>query len=177
MPVIDPQAVAIVAIVAAAVSLLLLVAVLVLALRLRVVRRTQRRAFGSGQVDIVELLDQQRAELYRLQEQTQRLHAVTDDQRELLRGAVSRVAVVRYDAFDDMGGALSFSAALLDERRTGMVMSAINGRSETRCYAKPVVDGASDHTLTSEEDEAIAAAIEGRPAMAPTGGRRRRRAS
>jgi hypothetical protein len=177
VPDIDPQLVAILAIVACAAVLALLVAVLVLALRLRAVRRVQRRAFGSGERDIVEILDRQRAEMARVRDETARLHTESLDLREQVRGSISRISVVRYDAFDDMGGALSFSAALLDDRHHGMVVSAINGRSETRCYAKPVTDGTSEHTLSSEEDEAIAAAIEGRPATAPTGGRRRRRAS
>jgi hypothetical protein len=184
VPDIDPQLVAILAVAACAAVLALLVAVLVLALRLRAVRRVQRRAFGSGERDIVEILDHQRAEMARVRDEmarvrdeTARLHTESLDLREQLRGSISRVSVVRYDAFDDMGGALSFSAALLDDHHHGMVVSAINGRSETRCYAKPVTDGTSEHTLSSEEDEAIATAIEGRPATAPTGGRRRRRAS
>ena len=49
------------------------------------------------------------------------------------------VAVVRYDAFADMGGRLSFSAALYDDSGDGFVLSSINGRSETRTYAKALV--------------------------------------
>ena len=177
MPVIDPQLVAILAIVACGLAVLLSVAVVVLAFRLRGERRTQSRALGSGEHDIIEMLDLQRAEVARVRDEIARLRTESLDLREQLNGSISRIAVVRYDAFDDMGGALSFSAALLDEHRHGMVISAINGRSETRCYAKPVIDGSSEHTLTSEEDDAIAAAIEGHPAAAPTGGRRRRRAS
>ena len=48
------------------------------------------------------------------------------------------MAVVRYDAFGDLAGALSFSAALLDDAGNGLVLSSINGRSETRTYAKGV---------------------------------------
>lgn len=177
MPDIDPQLVAILAIAACVLALALLVVILVLALRLRVLRRTQLRVFGSGERDMVAVLDQQRVDLERLEQRTTQLHDTSLDLREALRGAISRSAVVRYDAFDDMGGALSFSLALLDEHSDGLVISAINGRSETRCYAKPIAGGTSEHTLTREELEAVAAAIEGRPASTPTGGRRRRRAS
>ena len=69
--------------------------------------------------------------------------------------ALRHVGVVRYDAFGDMGGRLSFSAALLDEAGNGLVISSINGRSETRTYAKPLVDLRSDHTLSPEEQDAI----------------------
>jgi hypothetical protein len=73
--------------------------------------------------------------------------------------ALTRVAVVRYDAFGDLAGALSFSAALLDDAGNGLVLSSINGRSETRTYAKGVAAGRSDAPLSPEEQEAIAEAF------------------
>lgn len=76
-------------------------------------------------------------------------------------GALRHVAVVRYDAFGDMGGRLSFSAAMYDDHGDGLVISSINGRSETRTYAKALVGLASDHTLSPEEKDAIAAARPG----------------
>ena len=74
--------------------------------------------------------------------------------------AMRHVAVVRYDAFGDMGGMLSFSAALCDDNGDGLVISSINGRSETRTYAKSLVGGQSDHSLSPEEKQAIADARE-----------------
>lgn len=77
--------------------------------------------------------------------------------------ALSRVAVVRYDAFGDMGGRLSFSAALLDGQGDGLVLSSIHGRGESRTYAKGVTAGESETTLTPEERQAVAAARAGSP--------------
>ena len=65
---------------------------------------------------------------------------------------------MRYDAFGDLAGALSFSAALLDDAGNGLVLSSINGRSETRTYAKGVTAGRSDAPLSPEEQEAVAEA-------------------
>jgi hypothetical protein len=62
---------------------------------------------------------------------------------------------VRYDAFGDMGGQLSWSAALLDDSGNGIVLTSIHGRSESRTYAKNVADWSSDQTLSPEEDDAI----------------------
>jgi hypothetical protein len=76
---------------------------------------------------------------------------------------VRTVGFTRYDAFHDVGGHLSYSAAFLDEAGDGVVLSAINGRSETRSYAKPVRGGHSDHNLSDEERTAIALAM-GQPA-------------
>ncbi len=72
-----------------------------------------------------------------------------------LGAALRHVAVVRYDAFGDMGGRLSFSAALLDDACDGVVLTSSNGRSETPTYAKSVTAGSSDHPLSPEEQEAI----------------------
>jgi hypothetical protein len=75
--------------------------------------------------------------------------------------ALQNFHMVRYDAFDDMGGRLSFSAALLDDHGDGVVITSINGRTETRTYAKPVNRMTSDHNLSEEEREAIAGAVAG----------------
>ena len=75
--------------------------------------------------------------------------------------ALRHVAVVRYDAFGDMGGRLSFSAAVVDDRGDGLVVSSIHARGESRTYAKGVVGGDSDATLTPEEQQALAAARTG----------------
>lgn len=66
------------------------------------------------------------------------------------------LAVVRYDAFGDVGGHLSWTLALLDEGGDGVVLSSINGRSEARTYAKSVSGWTSDQQLSAEEEEAIA---------------------
>jgi hypothetical protein len=69
------------------------------------------------------------------------------------------VALLRYDAFEDVGGRLSFSCAMLDDHGTGVVLTSINGRQETRVYAKPITDGGSTYNLSSEEEEAIRQAM------------------
>lgn len=76
--------------------------------------------------------------------------------------ALRHVAVVRYDAFADMGGRLSFSAAVVDDAGDGVVISAIHARGESRTYAKGVVSGRSDVTLTPEERQALDAARTGK---------------
>ena len=90
---------------------------------------------------------------------------------ELLRGTVQHVGLVRFDAFEDMGGRLSFSAALLDAGGDGIVITSINGRQDTRCYAKQVQRGTSIHNLSDEEEQAIREAMSGRREVAPVDGR------
>jgi hypothetical protein len=70
--------------------------------------------------------------------------------------ALRHLAVVRYDAFGDMGGHLSWSLALLDDGGNGVVLTSIHGRSDARTYAKNVAAWSCDQALSPEEEEAIA---------------------
>ena len=70
-------------------------------------------------------------------------------------GALRHLAVVRYDAFAEMGGRLSWSLALLDDAGDGVVLTSIRGRNEARTYAKSVTSWRSDQDLSPEETEAI----------------------
>jgi hypothetical protein len=69
--------------------------------------------------------------------------------------ALRHLAVVRYDAFGDMGGHLSWSMALLDDAGDGVVLTSIHGRSEARSYAKNVTGWTCEQTLSPEEEEAV----------------------
>lgn len=77
-------------------------------------------------------------------------------------GALRNVALVRYDAFSEMSGRLSFSVALLDNAGDGVVISALAGRTDTRVYAKGVSDGKGEHELSPEEQQAVSSAISDR---------------
>ena len=69
--------------------------------------------------------------------------------------ALRHLAVVRYDAFGDMGGHLSWSVALLDDSGHGVVLTSIHGRSEARTYAKSIAGWTCEQQLSPEELEAI----------------------
>lgn len=85
--------------------------------------------------------------------------AAIDDEIEALKVSVHsslrHLAVVRYDAFADMGGHLSWSMALLDDGGDGVVLTSIHGRSEARTYAKNVAAWSANQQLSPEEQEAI----------------------
>lgn len=72
--------------------------------------------------------------------------------------AVRDLAIVRYDALEEMSGQLSFSIALLNALGDGVVITSINGRSETRTYAKVVVGGHGTQELSPEEEQAVRSA-------------------
>ncbi|MEV4159233.1 DUF4446 family protein [Nonomuraea dietziae] len=93
--------------------------------------------------------------------------AVDDCQRMITRQAgesrgdlkaIRDVAVYRYDALAEMTGRLSFSVAMINGLGDGIVLTSINGRSETRTYVRPVVGGKGQQQLSPEEEEAVRAA-------------------
>ena len=73
-------------------------------------------------------------------------------------GALRHLSVVRYDAFGDMGGHLSWSLALLDDGGDGVVLTSIHARSDARTYAKTISGWSSEQQLSPEEEEALAGA-------------------
>jgi hypothetical protein len=146
---------------ALAASLALGVAVAVLAARLRAVRRTYATllAGGAGGEDLLAAVARQVEATERLRGKLNLVGRETAQLRQRVSNLVGTVGLTRYDAFPEVGGHLSWSAAFLDEAGDGVVLSAINGRSETRSYAKPVRGGRSGHNLSDEERAAIAMAM------------------
>jgi hypothetical protein len=115
----------------------------------------------GGQEDIIEAVSRQIEEVRGLRGDIRHLAADLQSLADAFRGALQRFAVYRYDAFEDMGGQLSFSAAILNDNGDGLVISCINGRSEARTYAKPVARATSAFNLSPEEQEAIRLALSG----------------
>ncbi len=75
---------------------------------------------------------------------------------------VQKIGVVRFDAFEDVGGQQSFAVALLDSKDNGVLVSSLYSRSDCRTYAKSVNAGASEHNLSEEEQQALVMAKAGR---------------
>ena len=135
----------------------------VLALALSALAPGRRR--GTQEPVVVDeilhgILDDQSNRITRLESAVRALAGTDRRQQTDIEGAVRNVGLVRYDAFEDVGGRLSFSCAMLDDRGSGVVMTSINGRHDTRVYAKPVSEGHSPYSLSVEEEEAIRQARE-----------------
>ena len=150
------------------------VAVLALALavgshlRLSRLRRRFTVLWGGGEVDVATLAAGQERRLTALARDVETVREDLGSVRGDLRTSLRNVSVVRYDAFGDMGGRLSFSCAVVDDAGDGLVISSIHARGESRTYAKGIVGGSSEITLTPEEQEALAAA-RGGPVRSATG--------
>lgn len=118
----------------------LVVAVVALLVAVEGVRRSGRRT-GDG-------LDAVPEDVHGLRQEVAALRREGSD-------ALRHLAVVRYDAFGDMGGHLSWSVALLDDGGNGVVLTSIHGRSDARTYAKSISDWRCEQQLSPEELEAV----------------------
>jgi hypothetical protein len=156
----------IVALAAAAAAAIALVACAVLALALRRVRRSQTVVLGGqGAEDLVSHAAAMHAAVEELDrtvhENAERLDARLTQIELALRGVLSHRALVRYDAYNELSGHQSMSIALLDDERSGIVLSCIHHRDQARVYGKQVREGRSELELSPEEAEAVRLAVTG----------------
>ena len=147
----------------AVVAAVALIGLLMLALRLRKLRREYAllRSSDGEERDIFAILGRA---IRRIEATDKRLDGVSsmiEQHHALGRFSLQKFGIVRYNAFEEMGGNLSFSLALLDDHGDGVVVTSINGRTEARTYAKPVRSLDSSHNLSDEERQAIHAAMAG----------------
>lgn len=155
--------VGIVAIAAAAVGVVALLTTMILAMRLRKLRGEQRAVLGDRREDLVSHAASLGSQFEALHSYVEDLAAHLDHRvgtvEQRLDSAVSHVALVRYDAYNEMSGRQSVSIALLDATHTGVVLSAIHHRDSARMYAKQVTAGRGEQELSPEENEAVRSAI------------------
>jgi hypothetical protein len=121
--------------------------------------RLRRVLPGGTTTSLDQLLEQN---VHRLDDLTSRLDALNNLHRELeaiTQRAIQKVGVVRYSAFTDTGGDQSFAIALLDSEGSGIVVSSLHSRADTRVFAKPVQAGRSRYPLSDEEQDAIKKAL------------------
>jgi hypothetical protein len=153
-----------VAVAGAAAAGVALAACAALAYVLHAVRSAQRTVLGDHKAtDVVSYVVRLEEEMTVLRDYLEDIAARLDGRLRRaegrLDGAISRRAVVRYDAYGEMSGHQSLSLALLDATRSGVVMSSILHRDQARIYIKQVRDGESELTLSPEEKEALRLAL------------------
>jgi hypothetical protein len=113
----------------------------------------------DGRSSFLEVVAAHTDEVSGLREDVERLRGELAATQVDLQQAVRHVGVVRYDAFGDMGGRMSFSAALVDDHGNGFVISTIHARSESRSYIKELRGGMAEVHLSPEETAAVSDAV------------------
>jgi hypothetical protein len=156
----------IIAIAAAGVAVAALAACSALSLSMRRLRRAQRMLLGEHeQRDLVAHAAMMQEAVEALQEYVEETAVRLDGRlagvEQELRGKIAHRALVRYDAYNELSGQQSMSIALLDEERSGIVLSCIHHRDQARVYGKQVRGGRGEIELSPEEAEAVRLALAG----------------
>jgi hypothetical protein len=126
---------------------------------LRRARAAQKVLLGGGRRDIVDFAVSLQGRIDDVLRSVDEVAAGLSRVDRRVDGAVSRTSIVRYDALSDAGGHQSASLAMLDSSRTGVVISAIQGRDYARIYIKEIDQGRAPVALSPEEREAVERAM------------------
>ncbi|HEX5897148.1 MAG TPA: DUF4446 family protein [Thermoleophilaceae bacterium] len=160
----------IVALAAAGVGAIALVWVIVLALKLRRLRAAQRTILGGEETDLAAHAASLQEAFVQLRDWVEEVASGLEGRvagaERRMDGSIAHTSVVRYDAMNELSGQQSSTVALLDARRTGVVISSILHRDQARLYVKQVREGNPEYELSPEEQQAVDEALAGTPAGA-----------
>ena len=117
------------------------------------------RKLGNG-VNLDTMIRGYIREVEEVKEEEDRINKRCNEIEKNMEKCLQKVGIVRYNAFSETGGSLSFALALLDFENSGFVINGVYSRDNTTTtYAKPVVNGKSKYTLVKEEEEALEIAL------------------
>ena len=148
-----------IAIGAAAAAIAAIVVAIGCYLTLRRVRQAQLVVVGGGRADLVDFSVSLQSRIDDLHRAVDRVSATLERLDRRVDETVSKTAIVRYDAYEQSGGHQSASIAMLDASRSGVILSAIQGRDYARIYVKDLDRGRSSVALSPEEQDAVERAM------------------
>jgi hypothetical protein len=151
----DISAAAWIAIGAAALSVVALLFAIAFFVQLRRIREAQKVMIGRGTDDLVDFAVSLQARIDDLHRAVDEVAAGLSRIDKRVDGCLSHTSIVRYDAYEDAGGHQSASLAFLDAARSGLVVSAIQGRDYARIYVKELDRGRASVALSPEEQQAV----------------------
>jgi hypothetical protein len=153
----------IVALAAAAVATIALISCAVVAVKLRRMRAAQLAVLGDGKRDLVAHAARLESGFTELREWVEDSLAGSEQRmnahEQRIDGCIAFRSLIRYDAYNDLSGAQSASIALLDSRRSGVVISSIVHRDQARIYVKQLHEGEPEIALSPEEQQAVDEAL------------------
>jgi uncharacterized protein DUF4446 len=127
--------------------------------RVRRVRDAQRTLIGGSRKDLVDFAVSLQGRVDDLRRAVDEIAGGLSRVDRRIDATIANTAIVRYDAYEDTGGHQSASVALLDGARTGIVVTAIQGRDYARIYMKELDRGKPSISLSPEEQEAVERAM------------------
>lgn len=155
------------AVAATALALLVFVLLVVNWIALRRLRRAQKIVLAGSERDVVRHAEDLQREFIALRDWLEETASVVDrrmsEAEARLDGSIAHSAMLRYDAYGEMTGRQSSSVALVDDTRTGVIITAIRHRSHSHLYVKQLRNGESDIELSPEERAVLEQAFADKP--------------
>jgi len=142
--------------------LILVVYTVVLSRRIARLNRRREAKFAEGSVgEITNWLTEHSEAISSLRGQFSTMQSIQTSQGKTLLGCFQRAGIVRFNAFEDVGGEQSLALVLLDANGNGVAISNIYGRQDSRIYAKGIINGEGERPLSDEERRALTIALSG----------------
>ncbi|WP_129599777.1 DUF4446 family protein [Anaerophilus nitritogenes] len=137
-------------------SILLLILVFIQGRKFsRLKKKYERLSNNMEGKNIEEIIDQYYSKIDQLDIRMNNMDLSIEQIQHKILYSIQKVGIIQYNAFDDIGGTLSFSMALLDEQDNGILITSIYSRSNNVVYGKPIKKGKSSHSLSVEELQAL----------------------
>jgi hypothetical protein len=144
----------------AALTIVLLIYSISTARKLSAFRRRYNTRLTDGSVgEVVDCLSQQTRAISAIETRLDEIGATQAQQGAAIADCVQKIGMVRFDAFDDVGGEQSFALVLLDGNGRGVAVSSLYGRQDSRLYAKGITNGEGERALSDEERAALDKAL------------------
>ncbi len=145
-----------------ALALVLLVVTIILLVMVIGLRKKYRQFMtGSDGKTLESTILKRFSEIDKLKKETKLTAEKLDVTCDTLVNAFQKVGIVKYDAFSEMGGKLSYSLCLLDDKDNGFIISSIHSREGCHSYIKEIIRGESYVIMSEEEREALQSAQKG----------------
>lgn len=125
------------------------------------IQQRQKSIFsGKNNEDLEEIIIANKKEIEKLDNDIEDLYKISEQVHKIASKGIQKVGLIRFNPFKDTGGNQSFAIALLDAANSGVIISGLYARNETRVYSKPVLSGVSEFQLSEEEKQAIKKAVD-----------------
>lgn len=123
-------------------------------------RKRYNNFFVSGKEDLYQLLTSVTNDNQKFHQRSEKVEQNLEKIANMMKKSFQKLGIIRYNPFQEIGGDMSFSLAILDMDNNGFVLTSIHGRGADRVYVKSIIKGKSRHNLSAEEVEAINKATE-----------------
>ncbi len=136
--------------------------------RLKSLAKRQASKVTDGSIgEITDWLNEHSDAITALKGYLESMSAEHTEKMTRLAECIQKFGMVRFNAFDDIGGEQSFALVLLDGNNSGVAISSLYSRQDARLYAKGIVNGEAERPLSGEEQRALRMALEGRASAGP----------